>query len=433
MPQGSNPLTSPFTCNTCGIKFVSADLQRQHMKTDWHRYNLKRRVAQLPSISSELFAEKVLLQQNESDEEEDEDEYGFHINRRKPSKGSKQLTKKFLKKQAKFDLLRRTREDGDESHVRALSPVSISSEFSQFSLGDSEHLSVNNDTDTGSELNFTDTSEFTDVDVTADEEEYLDSDMESDEELEVTPITHCFFCGTNNKEIETNIKHMFNKHGLYIPERSYLVDLEGFLSFLSEIFTVDLECLVCGFLGKNLESIRQHLRTKGHCRVPYESKEEKSFISEFYDFNVEDSVSKPKSNKKVTFTEEGDSDDGVLVDVSRSSDESLQNGVNDNYSVVHVDRTGVELTLPTGSRIGHRSMARYYRQNIALPRDSSESERTVAVVDRRFAPGLNYHEVSKQEKETRKATQKANNEYLRKSKPRRVNFQPHFRDEILGT
>lgn len=432
MPQGSNPLTSSFTCNTCGIRFVTADLQRQHMKTDWHRYNLKRRVAQLPSISSEMFAEKVLSQTNQSDEEDEEDEYGFYINRRKSSKGSKQLTKKFLKQQAKVNELRRARGEDEESHIRAVSPVSISSEFSQFSLGDSEHLSVNNDTDTGSELNFTDTSEFTDLDVT-DDEDYTDSDMESNEELGVSPISHCFFCGVNNKEIEANVKHMFNSHGLYIPERSYLVDLEGLLAFLSEIFTADLECLVCGFLGKNLEGIRQHLRTKGHCRVPYESKEEKATIAEFYDFNVDDSATKSKSNKKVTFTESGDTDDGVLVDVASSSeiDDSHAN-INSNYSVVHVDRSGVELVLPTGSRIGHRSMARYYRQNIALPTDLAESEKTVAAVDRRFAPGLSYHDISKQEKETRKIAQQSKNDYLRKSKSRRVNFQPHFRDAILG-
>ena len=432
MPHGSNPLTSSFTCNTCDIRFVTADLQRQHMKTDWHRYNLKRRVAQLPSISSEMFAEKVLSQQNQSDEDE-EDEFGFHINHRKSSKGSKQLTKKFLKKQAKFNELRKAREEDEESHVRAVSPASISSEFSQFSLGDSENLSVNNDTDTGSELNYTDTSEFTDLDITADDEEYSDSDMESNEELDVTPITHCFFCGVNNKEIETNVKHMFNSHGLYIPERSFLVDLEGLLAFLSEIFTADLECLVCGFLGKNLESIRQHLRSKGHCRIPYESKEEKAIIAEFYDFYVDESNTKSKTNKKVTFTESSDSDDGVLVDVPSSSsdlDDSNAN-INDNYSVVHVDKSGVELTLPTGSRIGHRSMARYYRQNIAVPRDLAESEKTVAVVDRRFAPGLSYHDVSKQEKETRRLAQHSKNDYIRKSKSYRMNYQPHYRDELL--
>ncbi|KAG9625428.1 hypothetical protein KCV04_g12192, partial [Aureobasidium melanogenum] len=52
--------THPFTCNTCQVAFRSSDLQRTHMQSDWHRYNLKRRVASLPPLTSEVFAEKVL-------------------------------------------------------------------------------------------------------------------------------------------------------------------------------------------------------------------------------------------------------------------------------------------------------------------------------------------------------------------------------------
>ena len=80
------------------------------------------------------------------------------------------------------------------------------------------------------------------------EEEANDSDGSS--EAGVDSITHCFYCGLNNREIENNIKHMFNKHGLYIPERSYLVDPSGLLEYLSEVISLDYECLVCGFEGK---------------------------------------------------------------------------------------------------------------------------------------------------------------------------------------
>ncbi|KAK3073422.1 pre-60S factor rei1, partial [Teratosphaeriaceae sp. CCFEE 6253] len=50
----------PYTCNTCQIALKTSELQRQHMQSDWHRYNLKRRVASLPPLTSEIFAEKVL-------------------------------------------------------------------------------------------------------------------------------------------------------------------------------------------------------------------------------------------------------------------------------------------------------------------------------------------------------------------------------------
>lgn len=40
----------------------TADQQRDHYKSEWHRYNLKRKLADLPPIAQEKFLEK--LQQN---------------------------------------------------------------------------------------------------------------------------------------------------------------------------------------------------------------------------------------------------------------------------------------------------------------------------------------------------------------------------------
>ena len=68
-----------FTCNTCNLQFPTAEDQRGHMKSEWHRYNLKRRVAQLPPIDEDLFNSKV-ASLTKADEES--------------SKDKKQLTKK---------------------------------------------------------------------------------------------------------------------------------------------------------------------------------------------------------------------------------------------------------------------------------------------------------------------------------------------------
>ena len=122
------------------------------MKTDWHRYNLKRRVAQLPSISSDVFAEKVLeLQSTQESEQADEDEYGFHINHRRRSKNGPQMTKKSLRQQIHRG--RQLQETPMEPLVRVGSPASIRSGHSQFSLGSTDIAF-----ETGSEFNDTDAS-----------------------------------------------------------------------------------------------------------------------------------------------------------------------------------------------------------------------------------------------------------------------------------
>ena len=42
-----------FTCISCHVAFKEANIQREHYKTDWHRYNLKRKVVELPPVTAE--------------------------------------------------------------------------------------------------------------------------------------------------------------------------------------------------------------------------------------------------------------------------------------------------------------------------------------------------------------------------------------------
>jgi len=51
--------SSPYTCITCHVAFSNGELQRAHYKSDWHRYNLKRKVADLGPITASEFTEKV--------------------------------------------------------------------------------------------------------------------------------------------------------------------------------------------------------------------------------------------------------------------------------------------------------------------------------------------------------------------------------------
>ncbi len=53
---------SMYTCMTCRVAFPDADLQRAHYKTDWHRYNLKRKVGAMPPVTAENFQKRVLAQ-----------------------------------------------------------------------------------------------------------------------------------------------------------------------------------------------------------------------------------------------------------------------------------------------------------------------------------------------------------------------------------
>ena len=51
-----------LTCHTApGVAFATMDELKAHYRSDWHRYNLKRKVAGLPVVGKELF-ERVMAQ-----------------------------------------------------------------------------------------------------------------------------------------------------------------------------------------------------------------------------------------------------------------------------------------------------------------------------------------------------------------------------------
>lgn len=51
-----------YTCISCRVAFADGEVQRAHYKTDWHRYNLKRKVADMPPVTAENFQERVMAQ-----------------------------------------------------------------------------------------------------------------------------------------------------------------------------------------------------------------------------------------------------------------------------------------------------------------------------------------------------------------------------------
>jgi pre-60S factor REI1 len=54
-----------FTCVTCTSAFKDSEKQRAHYKSDWHRYNLKRKIADLAPVNAQAFAERVQLQKSQ--------------------------------------------------------------------------------------------------------------------------------------------------------------------------------------------------------------------------------------------------------------------------------------------------------------------------------------------------------------------------------
>lgn len=48
-----------FTCLSCQVAFQTPESQRNHYRSEWHRYNLKRKVVNLPCVTLDQFSSKT--------------------------------------------------------------------------------------------------------------------------------------------------------------------------------------------------------------------------------------------------------------------------------------------------------------------------------------------------------------------------------------
>lgn len=199
-----------LTCLNCSVKFKDADNQREHYKSDWHRYNLKRRVAELPPITAEEFQKRV-LQQRKVDEQAKQEitlyctacrkqfatdkSYDNHLNSKKHRENAERLEKD-------SQLI-----DGKDVPMKTVQVKNMND--AKESIADADDIEI----------------------------EEVDSD-EWDEDTE-NPIANndCIFCTHHSENLVDNVKHMSIAHSFFVPDAEYIIDLEGLLLYLGEKVT----------------------------------------------------------------------------------------------------------------------------------------------------------------------------------------------------
>lgn len=218
---------------------------------------------------------------------------------------------------------------------------------------------------------------------------------------------HCLFCTqTPSSTFEDNLTHMSSEHSFFIPDAEYLVDPTGLIAYLGEKVAVGNVCIYCNGKGREfrtLDAVRKHMVDKSHCKIAYDTEKDMLEMSDFYDFSASypDAEEQRRrkeerraEKKKNTGAAEGwedvengdDSGDEVdeVVDEPPSSSSSSSSSADDNEgggsdpdtnddslpeeNQITFGDSHLELVLPSGNRIGHRSMRRYYAQS--FPRGS---------------------------------------------------------------
>ena len=288
-----------YTCITCRVVFHEPEIQRAHYKTDWHRYNLKRKVAELPTVTADDFREKVLAQQSLAAEADNkgtkvclvckkqfatENSYSCHVQ-----------SKKHLEKAA-MDAAKQSAPDASHGGQVLSSPSKL-------------------------------------------DEPEAETPIVVEEECDPEPleISECLFCSKKSEDMESSLVHMSKAHGFFIPDLDYIADVKGLIGYLCEKVGVGCVCLYCNDKGKafySVEAVQKHMVSKSHCKIFFE--DDAAFeYAEYYDY----STSYPEGH-------EGPECQTLAVrgEVTAHVNEDL------------------ELVLPSGVSLGHRALCYLYKQ-----------------------------------------------------------------------
>jgi pre-60S factor REI1 len=198
-----------------------------------------------------------------------------------------------------------------------------------------------------------------------------------------------------------NLARMRSEYSFFLPDSEYLVDLEGFLGYCNEKVRWGNVCLYCQKSFGSAEATLKHMRDKRHCKIAYERGVDMEEYDVFYDFSTMaggiggdvGAGKKKKKKKKVVIDRDAameeeeeeeeeewedvpDDDDDASMDESEDDDDDDDDDDDGMYDAYEreINTRGIDITplgeliFPDGRIVGHRCLARYYRQRYAPDR-----------------------------------------------------------------
>lgn len=236
----------PFICRSCNEWTLNLEMLKEHYKTEWHRYNLKRKIVNQPPIKLTEFEE---LNATKSKEFEKSKENRYCTICRKKFNTKNQYENHLVSKKHKENCDKDEQDDNRnelfQSTVCTLENVNVDTS----GLGNS--VSMENAM----------LSKRTDVEDT--ETDSVVESVDSDEWIEDTenPVDNndCLFCDHHSRSLTRNLKHMMIGHTFFIPDVEYCVNLRGLLSYLGEKIFAGYMCIWCNNSGKNKLQIQLSL------------------------------------------------------------------------------------------------------------------------------------------------------------------------------
>jgi len=377
-PTSAGPSAPMWTCLSCSIGFPSPDAQREHYRSDLHRYNMKRRVAGLPAVRQDVFASKVSEMQGAAEGGKKEESDRCEACAKSFSSANAYRTHVASRKHKETEAAFQAKGAAGPSTVKA-GVVSGEGDAALDDIKDLSNALSASSTNAAASAAVRNGSLEVSEDATEQEIEAA-IDMRIASAKRIDPRTTCIFCLQHPfASLDESLEHMQRAHGLYVPEREYLTDLPGLMLYLADKVAVGHLCLMCNGRGRGFataEAARKHMLDKSHCKIAYEQDDDVMELSDFYDFTS----SYPDAEWEDASGSEIGSDD-EMVDGDADEEESdlpKSNGIRYGDSEM-------ELVLPSGKSLGHRSMRRHYNQNLRPSNDAPASAGNGSALAHRLA------------------------------------------------
>lgn len=356
-----------LTCNACNKEFTDDFDQKLHYKSEWHRYNLKRKIAGVPGVTEALY----LARQSALDEEKEKLNaapmlYSCGL----CGKGYRSSKAHAQHLESKSHIMRASQGVNNQNEdntiikplprrtpVRPLPPKDVDMEESD----DSEWEEVDPEEDMIDSI--------TSMNVNGDSTAAAGTDDDEEDEFEELDPTCCFMCDLENDTIESCMVHMHKKHGFFIPDIEYLKDPKGLLTYLGIKVKRDFLCLYCNERCQpfsSLEAVRKHMEAKMHCKVRYGDgdDEEEVELEEFYDYSS-------------SYMDE----DGKQLITANDGANSVEFG-SGGCELIIKSRTDKGVSAKT---LGSREFLRYYKQK---PAPAAANNMAIALASRYKSMGI---------------------------------------------
>ena len=236
---------------TCRVGFHDVDLQREHYKSDWHRYNLKRKIVQLPPVTAENFQERVEAQEK-SQETSAAKNVTHYCSICKKTFGNDKALQSHLVSSKHLQAVKAT--SGKDSNNAA---EDVQMEEQKPAVVEEEPPIKKGGKHFPPEENQIPLIKSAPKKMDVDSDEGNDDDGDEWEEVEGNPIPiHCcLFCEKESKDYEKNLVHMSVAHSFFIPDAEYCIDEEGLLTYLGEKVGEGMVCLWCNDHSKQFYTV----------------------------------------------------------------------------------------------------------------------------------------------------------------------------------